>query len=100
MPRESVELYQNAPGWEIFDVRAMEDEPKETSDNTDNKTSENPDGKTSDNPEEKPNENPVTGVETITTIGQSSAIYILSGNRIASPRKGVNIINGKKYIVK
>ena len=100
VPRESVELYQNAPGWEIFDVRAMEDEPKETSDNTDNKTSENPDGKTSDNPEEKPNENPVTGVENITTIGQSSAVYTLSGNRIASPRKGVNIINGKKYIVK
>ena len=100
VPRTSVELYKNAPGWSIFDVRAMEDEPKESSENTDDKNSDNPDSKSSDNPDNKQTEGPVTGVDAITTIGQSSAVYTISGNRLASPRRGVNIINGKKYFVK
>lgn len=95
VPRASVELYKSAPGWKIFDVRAMEDEPKESSDNTDN-----PEGKNSNDSDDKPTGNPVTGVDAITTSCQSSTVYTLSGKRLVAPRRGINIINGKKYFVK
>ena len=100
VPRTSVELYKNAPGWSIFDVRAVEDEPNESADNNENKQSENPEGKTTDNPDDKPAESPITGIDAITTGGKSSVVYTLSGKRLVAPRKGVNIINGKKYFVK
>ncbi len=97
--REAVDLYKNAPGWSIFDVRAVEDEPKESDENTENKQTENPEGKTTDNPEDKPAESPVTGIDIATSV-QSSVAYTLSGKRLVAPRNGVNIINGKKYLVK
>ena len=97
VPRASVELYKSAPGWKIFDVRAMEDEPKESSDNTDK---DNPEGKNSNDSDDKPTGNPVTGVDAITTSCQSSTVYTLSGKRLVAPRKGINIVNGKKYFVK
>ena len=97
VPRASVELYKSAPGWRIFDVRAMEDEPKESSDNTDK---DNPEGKNSNDSDDKPTGNPVTGVDAITTSCQSSTVYTLSGKRLVAPRRGINIVNGKKYLVK
>ena len=43
-----------------------------------------------------------TGIENIRTIDQDGTErwYDLSGRRIATPTKGVNILNGKKYVVK
>ena len=43
-----------------------------------------------------------TGIENIRTIDQDGTErwYDLSGRRIASPTKGVNILNGKKVVVK
>ena len=42
-----------------------------------------------------------TGIERSMTNGQAtSAIYNLSGQRLTAPRKGINIINGKKVLVK
>lgn len=98
--REAVDLYKSAPGWSIFDVRAVEDEPKESDDNKENKQTENPEGKTTDNSDDKSAGSPVTGIDAITTGGKTSVVYTLSGKRLVAPRKGVNIINGKKYLVK
>ena len=43
-----------------------------------------------------------TGIENIRTVDQDGTErwYDLSGRRIAAPTKGVNILNGKKYVVK
>ena len=43
-----------------------------------------------------------TGIENIRTVDQDGTErwYDLSGRRIATPTKGVNILNGKKYVVK
>ena len=98
--REAVDLYKSASGWSIFDVRAVEDEPKESDDNKENKQTENPEGKTTDNSDDKSAGSPVTGIDAITTGGKTSVVYTLSGKRLVAPRKGVNIINGKKYLVK
>ena len=35
-----------------------------------------------------------------TTLGRQSPIYNISGQRLKTPQKGVNIIGGKKVIVK
>lgn len=40
------------------------------------------------------------GIETVTIPLTTNAIYNLSGQRLATPRKGINIINGKKVMVK
>ena len=140
VPRAYLDLYKNAPGWRIFDVRAMEDEPKETTGEGDNKSSENPDEKSSDNTDgntsegtggntsesiggntsestggntsesaddntsgstgNQTSETPVTGMGRIVATSKSSVVYSIGGNRISAPRKGINIINGKKYLVK
>ena len=43
----------------------------------------------------------VTGITTVTTDENSeSPVYNLSGQRIVKPRKGINITNGKKVVVK
>ena len=43
-----------------------------------------------------------TGINTIVTDGTKAdaQIYSISGQRLAAPRKGINIINGKKIVVK
>ena len=41
-----------------------------------------------------------TGVSKIQAINNKSSVYNLSGTRISAPRKGINIKNGKKYILK
>ena len=46
-------------------------------------------------------ENYVTGISTIKhslKVGSPQAIYNLNGQRISEPRKGINIIDGKKVI--
>ena len=42
------------------------------------------------------------GITDIDAMGQAAGkkVYTLSGQRMAAPRKGVNIIGGKKYVVK
>ena len=116
VPRASVELYKSAPGWKIFDVRAMEDEPKEATGEGGNKSSENPDEKSSDNTNDNTSEStdgntsgstdnhssdtPVTGIGSIAATSKPSVVYSIGGSRLSAPRKGVNIINGKKYLVK
>ena len=45
----------------------------------------------------------VTGIDEVETPTQSNAktgIYNMNGQRLNSPQEGINIINGKKYIVK
>lgn len=45
----------------------------------------------------------VTGIDEVETPTQSNAktgIYNMNGQRLSSPQEGINIINGKKYIVK
>ena len=42
----------------------------------------------------------ITGVETSTISPQPSAIYNLAGQRLAKTQKGINIVNGKKILVK
>lgn len=44
-----------------------------------------------------------TGISSATAAGEDNAvkgIYNLNGQRMAAPRKGINIINGKKVMVK
>ena len=41
-----------------------------------------------------------TGINEVSVKGNANAIYNLSGQRIAAPVKGINIVNGKKYVVK
>lgn len=42
-----------------------------------------------------------TGIGGMTTEEvKTDAIYNLNGQRMAAPRKGINIINGKKVIIK
>lgn len=116
VPRASVDLYKSAPGWDIFDVRAMEDEPNETTGEGDNKSSVNPDDKSADNTngnasestddntsvntDNQTSEAPVTGIGGIVATSKSSVVYSIGGSLISAPRNGVNIINGKKYLVK
>ena len=45
----------------------------------------------------------ITGIESVKTVGEANAtrvIFNLSGQRLASPQKGLNIINGKKVVIK
>ena len=45
--------------------------------------------------------NVATGIEEMNTDSQKNAVvYSLSGLRLTSPRKGVNIVNGRKVLVK
>ncbi len=44
--------------------------------------------------------NEVTGIDEIEKEWDSSSIFNLNGQRIQEPHKGINIINGKKIIVK
>jgi hypothetical protein len=48
--------------------------------------------------------NPVTGIETVKTAGETSlenaVIYNLNGQRVEKAQKGINIVNGKKVIIK
>lgn len=90
VPRKSVELYKSAPGWSIFDVRAVEDEPKETSDNT----GYNGSGTSS-------SDNPLTGISNLTVDNTEWSVkYSLDGKRLSVPKRGINIVNGKKYLIK
>ena len=42
-----------------------------------------------------------TGIQGIKSENRiSSVIYNLSGKKLAAPQKGINIINGKKFIIK
>ena len=42
-----------------------------------------------------------TGIKTVTTTQkENESIYTLSGQRVAAPVKGINIINGKKIVIK
>ncbi len=90
VPREAVDLYKSAPGWSIFDVRAVEDEPKEISDNTGGNGS----GTSS-------SDNPSTGNCNFTVANtERSVIHSLEGKRLSVPKRGINIVNGKKYLIK
>ena len=41
------------------------------------------------------------GINGITIDGQKDAIvYSLSGQKLSAPKKGINIVNGKKVVVK
>lgn len=40
------------------------------------------------------------GIESVNTTKQKDLIYDLSGRRLAEPKSGVNIINGKKILIK
>ena len=45
----------------------------------------------------------ITGIKTLNVKGDSqdnAPIYNLSGQRLSAPQKGVNIVNGKKILVK
>ncbi len=47
----------------------------------------------------------ITGIETVKTDGETTTtaspiIFNLAGQRLSSPRKGINIINGKKIVMK
>lgn len=44
--------------------------------------------------------NEINGIGVITAIYNTVPVFILSGQRLAAPRKGVNIIGGKKVVVK
>jgi hypothetical protein len=48
--------------------------------------------------------NPVTGIETVKTAEETSlenaVIYNLNGQRVDKAQKGINIVNGKKVIIK
>lgn len=44
--------------------------------------------------------NEINGIGVITAIYDTVPVFILSGQRLAAPRKGVNIIGGKKVVVK
>lgn len=41
-----------------------------------------------------------TGIENIKTESGNDVYYDLRGNRLSAPKHGLNIINGKKYVVK
>ena len=42
-----------------------------------------------------------TGISTVATAQKDNeSIYTLSGQRISTPVKGINIINGKKIVIK
>ena len=56
---------------------------------------------TPDEKEIKPNDISSLGISDVMVAGRNkTAIYTLSGQRLAAPRKGINIINGKKVVVK
>ena len=40
------------------------------------------------------------GVNTVKAAAEGDAIYSISGQRLAQPKKGLNIINGKKVVIK
>lgn len=42
----------------------------------------------------------VVGVNTVKAAAEGDAIYSISGQRLAQPKKGLNIINGKKVVIK
>ena len=42
----------------------------------------------------------VTGLQTVKAAAEGDAIYSISGQRLAQPKKGLNIINGKKVVIK
>ena len=42
----------------------------------------------------------VTGLQTVKAAAEDDAIYSISGQRLAQPKKGLNIINGKKVVIK
>jgi uncharacterized protein YggU (UPF0235/DUF167 family) len=44
---------------------------------------------------------PAAGIEGVYTDGQgNAAIYNVNGQKLSKPRKGINIIDGKKVVVK
>ncbi len=47
-----------------------------------------------------PNEGPITSINVIETLEKGGKIFNLNGQELAKPVKGVNIINGKKVLVK
>lgn len=79
VPREYLDDYKKSPNWSIFDVRAIEDE----STNQDNK-----------------DDSGSTYINSIIANKQSATIHSINGASLQSPCKGINIINGKKYLVK
>ena len=41
-----------------------------------------------------------TGVATVNAEAKKAAVYSLSGQQLAAPKKGINIVGGKKVLVK
>ena len=56
--------------------------------------------KTPDDQTLAPEDVVVVGVTDVTAAKKTSDIYTLSGQKLAKPRKGINIIGGKKVVVK
>ncbi|MCR4809534.1 MAG: Ig-like domain-containing protein [Prevotella sp.] len=44
--------------------------------------------------------NPPSGIEDVTIEKLTPSVFSLSGQRLAAPRKGINIIGGKKVVIK
>lgn len=45
--------------------------------------------------------NPTTGIgDVIVGDGKNAAVYSLSGQKLSKPKKGINIVNGRKVVVK
>jgi hypothetical protein len=42
----------------------------------------------------------ITGIETVKTEMSENSIFNLNGQRLAQPKKGLNIIGGKKVMMK
>ena len=73
VPSSAIELYTTAEYWKDFGtiVALTDDDPKPT------------------------------GIMTIETISNdNNVIYDLNGIRLSEPKTGINIINGKKYVIK
>ena len=41
-----------------------------------------------------------TGIEMVNAVTKNNTVYTLSGQRLAAPKKGINIVGGKKMVVK
>lgn len=74
VPAGAVDKYKNEEGWGEFSVSSFDDMPSE--------------------------EKAQTGITNISYTHQDQAIYSINGIRKSSIQSGLNIINGKKYLVK
>ena len=77
VPRESIELYKTAPYWKKFPMIAAVEDGVEAAE-----------------------AKYTLGIEQVRQLKDTGKIYDLNGMRIARPRKGIYIQNGKKVVVK